>query len=147
MLKERIESDLKTSMKNADSFRVGILRLLKSAIQNEVINQKVKTGSDEATDELVISVLKREAKKHKESIAIYSESGRLDLSEPEERELKVIQEYLPEELSREAIEVVVRDVIASGASEFSSVMKEAMARFGGAADGKIVSEVVKSLLG
>lgn len=144
-LKEKLDVDLKAAMKNADSFRVGVLRLLKSAIQNETIAKHGALGS--LSDEEIMAVLKREAKKRKESIAVYTESGRSDLAESEVKELDLIAEYLPPEISKEEIEKTVKEIISSGASEFSSVMKEAMSRFGGAADGKTVSEVVRSLLG
>lgn len=146
-LKERITSDLKAAMKNADSFRVGVLRLLSSAFQNEAIAKRTRKEEGDLTEEELIAVLKREAKKRRESIDIYSQAGRTDLSENEERELKVIKEYLPPELSPEEIEAVVRKLAESGAADFSSLMKSAMAEFRGAADGKVVSEVVKRVLG
>jgi hypothetical protein len=146
-LKERISSDLKDAMKNADSFRVGVLRLLSSAFQNESIAKRTKQGEGELTEEELIAVLKREAKKRKESIDIYSKAGRTDLAENEERELKIIKGYLPPELSAEEIEAVVKKLADSGMSDFSSVMKSAMAEFKGAADGKMVSEAVKRILG
>ncbi len=134
-------------MKNADSFRVGVLRLLSSAFQNESIAKRTKQGEGELTEEELIAVLKREAKKRKESIDIYSKAGRTDLAENEERELKIIKGYLPPELSAEEIEAVVKKLADSGMSDFSSVMKSAMAEFKGAADGKMVSEAVKRILG
>lgn len=144
-LKEKMDADLKAAMKNADAFRVGVLRLLKSAIQNETIS---KYGADGTlSDEEVLAVLKREAKKRKESIAVYTESGRSDLAETEVKELNLLSEYLPPEISREEIEKTVKEIVGSGTAEFSAVMKEAMARFKGAADGKVVSEVVRSLIG
>lgn len=144
-LKEKLDADLKAAMKNADAFRVGVLRLLKSAIQNETI---AKRGADGIlSDEEVLSVLKREAKKRKESIAIYTESGRDDLADIEIKELDFLSEYLPAEISREEIEKTVKEIVDSGVVEFSAAMKEAMSRFRGAADGKVVSEVVRSLIG
>ena len=144
-LKEKIDADLKAAMKNADAFRVGVLRLLKSALQNETIAKHGADGS--LSEEEVLAVLKREAKKRKESISVYTDSGRGDLAETEVKELELIGEYLPPEIGREEIEKTVKEVVASGATEFSAVMKEAMARFKGAADGKVVSEVVRSILG
>lgn len=146
-LKERISFDLKTALKNADSFRVGVLRLLLSSLQNEAIAKRGRTGSGDLTDEDALATLKKEAKKRKESIAIYSGTSRSDLLEAEERELKLIREYLPPELDPREIEIVVRKIVDSGNKEFSSIMKAAMAELKGAADGKTVSEIVKSVIG
>jgi len=146
-LKERILSDLKTAMKNADSFRVGVLRLLSSAIQNEAIAKRGKGAGGDLTEDELLAILKREAKKRKESIAVYSGAGRTDLSEGEEKELAIISEYLPPEPERSDIEAFVKKTIDSGDKEFSSVMKATMAEFKGAADGKVVSEIVRSMIG
>ena len=140
-------SDLKAAMKNADSFKVGILRLIMSALQNEEIALRGKGITGEMDDASVIAVLKREAKKRKESIAIYGEAKRDDLKEGEEKELVVIQEYLPPELPVEEIKKVVEAIVASGDKEFSSVMKKAIAELKGQADGKVVSDIVRSLVG
>ncbi|MDD5098964.1 MAG: GatB/YqeY domain-containing protein [Candidatus Colwellbacteria bacterium] len=146
MIKEQIISDLKSAMKNADQFRLGVLRLLSSAMQNESIALRGKGESEELTDENVIAVLKKEAKKRKESIAMYGDAGRNDLKENEEKELAVIKEYLPPELSDEEIKNVIEPIIAAGDRDFASVMKSAMAEFKGRADGKVVSEMIRSLL-
>ncbi len=143
-IKEQLDADLKTAMKSADSFSVGVLRLIKSAIQNETIAKYGTSGT--LNDAEMLAVLKREAKKRKESIEVYSASGREDLAEGERKELELLSKYLPAEVPAEEIEKVVKEVIASGATEFSTVMKEVMARFNGAADGKAVSEIVKKSL-
>jgi len=146
-LKERISSDLKTAMKNADSFRVGVLRLVSSSFQNEAIAKRTRGAEGDLTEDELIAVLKREAKKRRESIDIYTQADRAELAENEERELKIIKEYLPPELSAEEIEKTVKKLVDSGMTDFSAVMKAAMAEFKGAADGKIVSEAVKKILG
>jgi len=146
-LKERISSDLKIAMKNADSFRVGVLRLLASAFQNEAIAKRTRREEGDITEEEVISVLKKEAKKRRESIDVYQAAARTDLADNEKKELEIIKEYLPPELSLEEIEAVVKRLADSGITDFSSLMKSAMAEFKGAADGKTVSEAVKRILG
>ncbi len=143
-IKEQLDADLKIAMKSADSFSVGVLRLIKSALQNETIAKYGASGI--LTDTEMLAVLKREAKKGKESVEVYTTSGREDLAEGEKKELEFLSKYLPAEIPAEEIEKVVKEVIANGATEFSSVMKEVMARFNGAADGKIVSEIVKKSL-
>lgn len=147
MLKEKMMSDLKAAMKSADAFRVGILRLMMSALQNESIALRGKGGDGEMDDAAVLAILKREAKKRKESIALYAEAGRDDLKEGEEKELVLIQEYLPAELPVEEVKKVVDAIVASGDKDFSSVMKKAIAELKGQADGKVVSEVVRAAIG
>jgi len=141
-----IEEDLKSSMKNADTERVGILRLLMSAIHNEEIAKRGRGGSGPLDPDEEITVLKREAKKRKESIELYRKGGRNDLAEKEERELKVINQYLPPEMSREAVEEKVKKVIAAGTKDFGLVMKEVMKELKGQVAGEVVAEVIKSLL-
>lgn len=143
-IKEQLDADLKTAMKSADSFSVGVLRLIKSAIQNETIAKYGASGT--LNDVEMLAVLKREAKKRKESIEVYSASGREDLAEGERKELELLAQYLPAEVPIEEIEKVVKEVISSGATEFSAIIKEVMARFNGAADGKVVSEIIKKSL-
>lgn len=134
-------------MKSADSFRVGVLRLLSSALQNEAIAKRTRGEIGELTELEMIVVLKREAKKRKESIEIYRSASRAELAENEERELALIKEYLPPEVEIGDIEAVIKKIVASGVTDFPTVMKSAMAEFKGAADGKLVSETVKKVLG
>jgi hypothetical protein len=145
-LKEKIEIELKASLKKADHFRVGVLRLLLSSIHNEEIAKRGRQAESVLADEEVSAVLRREAKKRKEAIAIYAGTARKDLLEQEEKELGLIQEYLPPELSREAVEETVRKIVISGGKDFSSVMREAMKELRGRADGNLVSEVVRETL-
>ena len=145
-LQERISADLKTALKNADSFRVGILRLLSAALQNETISKRTNGEDNPLAEAEVIGVLKREAKKRKESIDIFREAGRFELSENEEKELVIIQEYLPPEISREEIEATARKIMVSGVTEFPALMKSVIVEFKGAADGKQVAEIIKSIL-
>jgi len=147
LLQERLAVDLKTALKSSNSFRVGILRLLSAALQNEIISKRTNGTDNLLTETDVIGVLKREAKKRKESIDIFKKAGRFDLSKNEEKELLIIQEYLPPEISHEEIEVMVKKIIASGVTDFPALMKSVIVEFKGAADGKQVAEIVKSILG
>jgi hypothetical protein len=144
-LKARLEANLKESMKGADRFRVGILRLLLAALHNEEIARR--TGSaGELSESDEIAVLKREAKKRREAIEIYAKVGRNDLREQEEKELAVIGEYLPAEMNREDIRRVV-EKLAETNKDFPGLMKEAMKELAGRADGKVVAEIVREILG
>jgi uncharacterized protein YqeY len=150
-LKEKLNGDLKEAMKAGQEFEVGVFRFLLSSLHNKEIEKKGKGLEPELSDEEVVEVLIREAKKRKESIEAYSKGNRGDLAEKETKELEIIKNYLPEELSGEEIEKVVKAAIEkTGAREvkdFGKVMAEAMRELKGKADASIISEVVKKNLG
>jgi uncharacterized protein YqeY len=150
-LKEKLNGDLKEAMKAGQEFEVGVFRFLLSSLHNKEIEKKGKGLEPELSDEEVVEVLIREAKKRKESIEAYSKGNRSDLAEKETKELEIIKNYLPEELSGEEIEKVVKAAIEkTGAREvkdFGKVMAEAMRELKGKADASIISEVVKKNLG
>ncbi len=145
-LKERMREDLKEAMKAKDEVRVRTLRMILAAIRNlEVERMK------EASDEDVIDALNREAKKRREAIEQYKKAGREDLSQQEEMELKVIESYLPEQMSEDEIrklaEEIIQSVGASSVKDLGKVMKEIMPKVKGRADGKVVNRIVRELLG
>ena len=146
-LKDQIMADIKEAMKNKDQVRLGTLRFLNSAIKNKEIEARPK----ELTEDDVLSVIKKAVKQRKESIDQYQQAGRNDLAEKEESELKVLNDYLPEQMGREQVEALVAAVVtelsADSMKMMGAVMKEVIARSGGAADNKVVSEVVKAKLG
>ena len=146
-LQEKISTDLKTALKNTDSFRVSVLRLLSASLQNEAISKRTNGIDNPLTEAEVIGVLKREAKKRKESIDIFKGAERFDLSENEIKELAIIQDYLPPEVSREEIEATAKRIMASGITDFPTLIKSVIAEFKGAADGKQVAEIVRLVLG
>lgn len=139
-------SELKAAMmaKNAD--RTGALRLVKSALGYVQIEKK----SDALSDAEVTAVLQREAKKRRDAIAEYERGGRPELAAKEQVELNVIEEFLPQALSADELEALVKAAIAEvGATskkEMGAVMKAAQARAAGRADGKAISAVVGRLL-
>lgn len=132
-------------MKGGDSFKVGTLRMVVSAIQNREIEKRAKSA-DPLTEDEIIEVLRREVKKRRESIEIYGNAGRSDLKEKEELELKIIQSYLPAELTEDEIENIVTGVMSAGEKEFGKIMKTVKEQIGGRADGKLVSDIVKKHL-
>ncbi len=144
-LKERIESDLKEAMKASDSLRVSTLRLIKSAIKNKEIDKGSSLGDDE-----VIQVLSSLVKQRRESVEMYQKAGRKDLAEKEEAEIKIIQSYMPEQLSDEEIREVIAEAIketgATSMKDMGKVMKTVMAKVKGRADGKKVNEMVRQAL-
>jgi uncharacterized protein YqeY len=140
-LADSVKSDLTTAMKARDKDRVGTLRLVLSELQ-----KAAKEGSD---DEL--AVMRRERKRRLESATAFRDGGRPELAEAEEAEAQIIEAYLPAELSDEELAAIVEAAVAetgaSSAKDMGAVMKAAMAKAGGRADGKRVSTLVRSTLG
>ena len=137
---DSVKDDLTAAMKAGEKERVDALRLVLSELQ-----KAAKEGSD---DEL--AVLRRERKRRLEAASAFRDGGRTDLAEHEEREAALIQAYLPAELGDDELRAIVEGAIAeSGASspkDLGQVMKLAMARTGGRADGKRVSAVAREAL-
>jgi hypothetical protein len=145
---DKISEDLKVAMKSRDKLRLETLRTIKAGFLEKQV-EKRPTGGMSNEDE--ISVLISAAKKRKESIEIFRNAGRNDLADQEEKELGIIQEYLPKQLALEEIEEIVRNKIneigAVGAKDFGKVMPNVMKELKGKADGKLLQETVKKLLG
>jgi uncharacterized protein YqeY len=146
MIYEKINSELKEALKAKDEKKSGILRMIISALRNKEIEKKGAGKEPVLTEEEVLDLVKKEAKKRKEAITLYEQGGRPELAAVEKSELELIQTYLPAEMSREEIEKIVLEIKNSGVSEFNVLIKEAMARLKGQADGKLVAEIVKSVL-
>ena len=145
MLIQKISDDVKTALKAHDTERAGALRFILAALQGR---QKELAGGTEKIlpDDEAVKVLQREAKKRKEAIALYNSGNRPELSQKEKFELSVLHGYLPAEMSAEQIEKLVDECMAAGAKDFPALMKAVMARAGGQADGKAVSDLIKQKL-
>ena len=148
-LQEKLTQDIKDAMKSGNAEKLGVLRMLNAALHNRAIEK----GKDAVlTDEEIIEVLRREAKKRKESVEAFNKGGRPELAEKERAELALIEAYLPKQMRREEVVVVVEKVIvtlrqAQGDVVFNNVMKAVMQELKGKADGKMISEIVKEKLG
>ena len=147
-LKAQLDNDLKTALLGGDRFRGDLLRNIKAAILNEeVAKQKRDEGLSDAEVE---TVLTREAKKRNESAELYRQNDRVELAETEERELEIIQEFLPEQMSEADVQTVVDAKIAElGASDMSAmgqVIGAVKQQVGSAADGALVAKLVKETL-
>ncbi len=144
-LKQKLEQDLKEALRKKDERRKTTLRLALAAIHNTEIAK-----GEELDDSGVVGVLSKEAKQRRESAAQFAEGGREDLVTQEEDELRILTEYLPEQLSEEEIEAQARAVIAevgaTGMAQMGDVMRVLMPQLKGKADGQVVSTVVKALL-
>lgn len=145
-LYQDIETQLKDAMRAQDKDRLMALRNIKSVLKNKAIDAK-----RDLNDAEVVQALSTLAKQRKESIEAFQSGGRQDLVEKEAAELKVIEGFLPQQLSAEELEKTVREAIAEtqaqGAKDMGKVMKAVQPKVMGRADGKVVSELVKKLLG
>jgi len=144
-LTEKINNELKDAMKSGAELKVGTLRMVLAAVHNKEIEKRSK-NQEPLNEEDVVDVLKKEVKKRKESIEIYGSAGRNDLKDKETLELQVIQSYLPQEMSDEEVEKVVKKVINAGEKGFGKVMKAVMAEIKGQADSRKISEIIKKNL-
>jgi len=146
-LTERINEDLKASMKSGDQLRLTTIRSIRAALSDLA---KRGTGTA-ATPEEEVTALLAAAKKRKEAIEMYEKAGRTDLADQEQKELAIITEYLPKQMTAQEAEAVVLRLIgetgASGAKDFSRVMPLAMKELKGKIDGKLVQELVRKNLG
>ena len=149
-LKDQIQNDLTDAIKTKDQLRAGTLRMVLAAITNEEVSGKeAKTLSDQD----LITVLNREAKKRKEAASAYVDAKRQDLADKENAELSVIQGYLPEALSDSELAIIITDAVAqvtasgqSGPSAMGAVMKLVTPQVTGRADGSQVAALVKAAL-
>jgi len=144
-IKEQINNDLKEAMKAKEEMVLSVLRMLTGAIRNKEIS--LRNGGDDVVlnDEQVIEVIASEIKKRNDSITSYLAGGRNDLADKENSEIKILEKYMPPQLSDEEITREVEEVInqVGVGANFGQVMGQAMARLKGRADGNKVSEMVK----
>jgi uncharacterized protein YqeY len=149
MLYENVAEDMKTAMKNKDKDSLNTLRLLKSAIDLYLVNNKLDRGN--ASDEIVIDVVAKQIKTHKESIEEFKKGNRQDLVEGLEREIALLSKYLPEQLSeeevRQEIDKVFDKLKPSSMKDMGNIMKELGPVLKGKADMKLVNSIVKDKLG
>ncbi|MEW6599659.1 MAG: GatB/YqeY domain-containing protein [Nitrospirota bacterium] len=142
---EKIAADYNVALKAGDKNRVSVLRMIKSSMKYKEIEKK-----SPLTDDEVQAILLSAVKRAKESIEQFSKAGREDLAGKEREEMLVVQDYLPKQLGEDDVKKILQEVIAaegaSGPKDTGRVMKSAMARLKGQADGKLVSRIVKELL-
>lgn len=146
-LKQRIIDDMTDAMRAKDALRLSTLRMVKAAM----MNRQIEKGG-ELTDEELAKMLQSLVKQRRDSVEQYERGGRAELAAKERAEIVVIEAYLPQAATREEIEQAVAAAIgetgASTLKEMGAVMRAAQARLAGrAADGRVVSEIVKAKLG
>lgn len=142
---QKITDDMKTAMKSGDKARLEVLRFTIAGLNSAQKEKALKDPQATLSDEEVVAILQKEAKKRKDSIELFKQGGRNDLVEKEESDLKILYEYLPQPLSREEVMAIVKDLKAKGINGFGLLMKEVMAVAKGRTDGKTVGDVIKDV--
>jgi len=144
-LEEVIFNDMKKALKESEKLKLSTLRLIRAAIKNAEISKKDKLTEDE-----VIGIVANNLKKLEESLDIFTKGQRPELAEKAKKEIKIVKEYLPEQLSEEEVEKIVKDTIIrsgfKGLKDIGPAMREIMPQLKGKADGKIVNKMVRDLL-
>jgi hypothetical protein len=146
-LQKQIMEELKTAMKSKDILALQALRAVKSAF----LLAKTETGAgDDLTEDQEMKIIQKQVKQRKDSAAIFIDQGRQDLADPELAEIAVLEKFLPEALSEEAIEKVVLETIAKtgaeGMKDMGKVMGMVSKQLAGQADGKTISGIVRKNL-
>lgn len=144
-LLQDLTKQMVTAMKSRDKETLATVRMLKAAVQNA----QIEAGHDLTPDEEV-AVMSREYKQRKESLAEFEKAGRQDLVDKTNNELKVVEQYLPKQLSADDVQKIVKKTIdqvgASSMKDFGKVMGAVMPKVKGQADGKVVNQAVKDIL-
>lgn len=152
MLLEKIQSDLKEALKAKDEVEISTLRFLLSSIHNREIELRVEKKT--LTDEEVIKVIQRQVKERKESIEAFKEGKREDLVKKEQKELRILSNYLPQQSAswrtekemKKMVEDVIKEIGATGPSDFGKVMGAVMSKVKGQTNGITVAKLVKEQL-
>ena len=147
-LSERVDSDLKDAMRAKDAVKLGVLRMLKSAIKYSAIE---KSGADGQLDDAeAAQVIRKQVKQRQDSIESFEKGGRPELAEKEKAELAMLTAYLPQGLSQDELAQAVREAIAevgaTSRAQMGAVMKSLQAKVAGRADGKSLSQEVQKQL-
>ncbi|WP_100488637.1 GatB/YqeY domain-containing protein [Sporolactobacillus pectinivorans] len=144
-LVDRLNSDMKQAMKARDKVRLSVIRMIKTALQNESIKKMKELSEDE-----VLAVLSRELKQRKDSLQEFENAGRQDLVEEVSNEIAIVQTYMPEQLSEEDIKSIIDETIsevgAGSKADIGKIMKVIMPKLKGRADGSLVNRLVRSKL-
>jgi uncharacterized protein len=147
-IQERIDSDLKEAMRAKDTTKLAVLRMLKSALKYAAI---AKPGAEaELSDAEAAQVIRKQAKQRQDSIESFEKGGRVDLAQQEQKELSILNGYLPQAMSADQVEKAVREAIAevgaTSKAQMGAVMKAVQAKVAGRVDGKTLSQEVSRQL-
>ena len=145
-LKETLNNDIKSAMKAKDKETLAVLRMIKTAVQAAEIDKKEELNAEEE-----LTILAREAKQRRESLAEFVKAGRDELVAKTEAEIEIVERYLPKQLSveevKEVIATVAKKIGATTQKEFGKLMGAVMQELKGKADGNVIKEQVKAHLG
>ncbi|HOP50408.1 MAG TPA: GatB/YqeY domain-containing protein [Ignavibacteriales bacterium] len=146
-LKDKINEEIKSCMKSGDKLRLETIRSIRA-----LILEFEKSGANkELTPDEEIKLLNAAAKKRKDAIEVYEKAGKIEQMEKEKKELEIIQEFLPKQLTEDEIKEIVKKVVeevnAQGKKDFGKVMPVVMKQVSGRADGKMVKSIVEEILG
>lgn len=145
MLKEKLMEDLKESMKTKDTVRKNAVQMVRASILQIEKDKGIKVE-----DEKIIDIIAKEVKTKKDALKDFEKAERQDLIDLTNREIEILQEYLPKQLSRDEVKVEVQKIIseigATSMKDMGAIMKEAKAKMGASAEGKTINEVAKEIL-
>lgn len=147
-IQERIDSDLKEAMRAKDTTKLAVLRMLKSALKYAAI---AKPGAEaELSDAEAAQVIRKQAKQRQDSIESFEKGGRIELAQKEQKELSILNDYLPQAMSADEVAQTVRETIAevgaTSKAQMGAVMKAVQAKVAGRVDGKTLSQEVSQQL-
>jgi uncharacterized protein YqeY len=144
-LKEQLDQDLKVAMREKDTLKLSVVRMLKSAVKYREI--ELMKPLDDAG---VLGVIASEVKRRRDSVEQYKAGSRQDLADKEEAEIKILQAWLPQQLTleelRARVDAAIAQTSAKGPKDMGAVMKALLPEVQGRAEGKTVSDMVKALL-
>lgn len=145
-LKEKLMDDLKAAMKDKDTIRKNTIQMARSAVLQVEKDSRVTLDDDG-----ILEIIAKEVKKRRDSLTDFEKSGRQDLIDGLKTEIDVLLKYLPEQLTEDQLEVIVKDAInetgAGSARDIGKVMQAVLPKIKGKADGKMVNQIVKKYLG
>ena len=144
-LKQKLQEDLKSSMKNKDTNKKSVITLIRASIKQYEVDNRVELGDEEITD-----LIAKQLKQTRDSRDEFAKAGREDLVEKADAEIGILKEYLPQQLSEEELnEIVISTISEVGATsmkEMKNIMSSIMPKVKGRADGKLINELVKKNL-
>lgn len=151
MIRSQLNETLKAAMKDRDSVATSTLRLILAALKDRDIAARGRGNTEGIDDTEILSLLQTMIKQRRESIVLYEQGGRLDLSEQEGEEIVVIEKFLPRQMSeeetRQAVDAVIADIGAAGIKDMGRTMTELRSRYAGQMDFGKASGLVKVTLG
>lgn len=144
-LKEKLAEDLKSAMKNKDVICKNVVQLIRAGVLQVEKDNKITLD-----DEGILEVIAKQLKQRRDSLPDYEKSGREELISELKAEMDVLMSYLPEQLTREELEIIVRQAVtetgASSMKDMGKIMSAVMPKVKGRADGKVINEIAKSML-